>query len=343
MNNLLNTIKNHKFLSFGSFLIIIFIVIYFINLVSPSSLITKKTVPVIPTESTSPQLAPPNALTKQNLLFNWGDVNIDIPPIVKKISITKPLINEDIINFLSKTLGFSSDDLLKSTKKNNRTWQNSEGSLFTSINQNQIIYSSKGNTPLKTSNITKDEAVDISKSILSNFFGENILQTLDSNSQVRFLQYNPENYNPTAVSDPKTAEYIEVSYKQSLASYPLSSLNGNTNLISVVIDNQKKLYRLEISGGYIEFSSQEEQPLIDLKSLKSTTFENVLKISSLPNVSLESLYLDATDINIKVNQGYFGYFITSTNEIIPVVYISGTVTAKNIPPQSVIYAISVAK
>lgn len=339
INKILSHISKNKFAVLGLILLIVFVVIYFFQSTIPQPTKPSITEPIFPTSYPESQPTIPKALSDQTLTFNWINTTTELPATSKKYSITKPLINQDTITLLSQSLGFSSNDLLKSTKSTSRTWENNNGSLFSSIDQNQIIYRSKKNTTIKTSTVTKDEAITISKSLLSGFFGNSYVETLGNSARVRFLKFDPKNYSPTPVSDPNRAEYIEVSFKQSIDKYFLSSLAGNTNLLSVVIDNQRNLYRLEIYGGFFEISPQGEQSTINIDMLKSIAPQKALKISSLPDVSLESKYINSTNITVKVDGYYFGYFLTSDNGVIPVIYISGTATAKGLSPQLVVYVV----
>lgn len=343
--------KDKLFFYFTKYKTVILILLFFfaiiilitINSITPRPTKTTTPQPVIPTDSSKSQLTPPNVLPKKTLNFIWNNTKIDLPTTAKIYSINKPLINFDTVTLLSKSLGFTSSDLLKSKIETNRTWENSKSSLFSSINQNQIIFRNKFSNPAKSSKITKDEAVAVTKSILSLLLGEDFVKTLDNNVKIRFLKFDPTKYSPDEVSTYTSAEYIEVSYKQLVDSSPLSSLSGNTNTLLVVIDNQKNLYRLEIYGGFYELSSQGESSIIDINTLKSSAINNALKISSMPDVSIESIYLNSTNITVNVDNSYFGYFLTADNNVIPAIYISGTATTTNLPSQPITFVVSATK
>lgn len=339
INKTLLYLSKNKFAALALVLLIVFSLIFIFQSTIPQPAKPSITEPVIPTSYPESQPTIPRALSDQTLTFNWINTTTELPATSKKYSITKPLINQDTITLLSQSLGFSSNDLLKSAKSTSRTWENNNGSLFSSIDQNQIIYRSKKNTTSKSSTVTKDEAITISKSILSDFFGNNFVETLATSARVRFLKFDPKNYSPTPIIDQSRAEYIEVSFRQTIDTYFLSSLAGNTNLLSIVIDNQRNLYRLEIYGGFFELSPQGEQSTISIDTLKSIASQKALKISSLPNVSLESKYLNSTIITINVDSYHFGYFLTSDNGVIPAIFISGTATAKGLSPQPVTYVV----
>lgn len=314
-----------------------------ITSITPKKAAVSPTVPVIPTNNQLPRIVTPSIFPKQTLNFNWGNVNIDIPISSKRYQITKPLINKTSIDTLSSALGFSTSDLLKSKIPTNQTWDNEKGSLFASTSQNQIIYYNKINSLNKTNSVTKEEAISLSKSILSNFFGNEFTSTLNDDPKVRFLILKENAYSPTEVTNPETAQYIEISYNQLINSYPISSYAGNTSILSLVLDNQKNLYHLQISGGFMEITAKEDLPIINFDILKELSPEQAYKISSLPNVSLESEYIDSTNINIKVNSGYFGYFQTKDNGVIPVIYISGTASSNSFSAQPIVYVVTAYK
>jgi hypothetical protein len=343
INQIIQFIKNRKLISFGLILFIVVIVIYLIQSITPKTNKSTTTVPVINTNTPGLQTQNSTVLPKQKLVFNWNNIKIDLPSSSKKYLITKPLVNKDTITQLAQDLGFLPEDLLKSVKSTSRTWNNNNGSLFSSIDQNQIIFSGKVIVLPNTSTVTKEEAISTSNSIISTLFGNDFINTLNNTPQVRFLKYNPANYNPTTINNPQEAEYIEVSYKQSLDSHPLSSLSGNTSIVTVVINNQKNLFRLEISGGYLENTSQGEQSIVDINSLKINAPAKALKISSLPDVSLESSYLNLPNININVNSVVFGYFLTNENYVVPVVFVSGTASGNNFSAQQITYVVPVSK
>lgn len=343
---------NNKILNFINKNKTIFIILIMIMVVSTYNIITSltpkrtgvtPTVPVIPTDNPLPRIVTPSSFPKQTLNFNWGNVNIDIPSSSKRYQITKPLINKISIDTLSKALGFSSNDLLKSKVATNQTWNNDQGSLFASTSQNQIIYSNKTSSLNKTNSVTKEEAISLSKSILSDFFGNEFSSTLNDDPKVRFLILKENAYSPTEVSNHETAQYIEVAYNQLINSYPISSYSGNASILTLVIDNQKNLYRLEIYGGFSEITSSEDQSIVDFATLKEIAPEQAYKNSSLPDVSFESEYINSSQININVKTGYFGYFQTTDNGVIPVIYISGTASSNNFSAQPIVYVITAYK
>lgn len=342
INQIIQFVKNKKTISSIIILIIFIVIFYLIQIATPNKKNYTSTVPLIDTDYPNLQTQNSAILLQQKLTFNWNNLKIDIPSSSKIYIITKPLVNKDTITLLSQSLAFSQKDILKSIKSTSQTWKNENGFLFASIDQNQIIYSGTYKSLPNTSSITKEEAISTSNTILSSIFGDDFIKTLNDSPQVRFLKFNPSNYNPTAINNFQEAEYIEVGYKQTLNSLPLSSLSGNTNIITLVIDNQKNLFRLEISGGYLEVKTEGERQLDDINSIKINSPEKALKISSFSDVSLESKYLNLTNININVGNLVFGYFLTNDNYVIPVVFISGTATGNNFS-QQVTYVVSVTK
>lgn len=343
---------NNKIQNFINKNKIIFIILIMIMVVSTYNIITsltpKKasvtpTVPVIPTNNQLPRIVTSSIFPKQTLNFNWGNVNIDIPSSSMRYQITKPLINKTSIDTLSTTLGFSPNDLLKSKVATNQSWNNDQGSLFASTSQNQIIYSNKTSSLNNTNSVTKEEAIALSKQLLSDFFGNEFTSTLNDDPKVRFLILKENAYSPTEVSNRETAQYIEVSYNQLINSYPISSYSGNASILTLVIDNQKNLFRLEIYGGFMEITAKEDQSIVDFATLKEIAPEQAYKNSSLPDTYIESEYIDSTNINIKVNSGYFGYFQTTENGVVPVIYISGTASSNNFSAQPIVYVVTAYK
>ena len=342
INKISYLIIKNKWILTGVLILVLIIALFLLQ--SPISNITKSPEPLIP--GSYPNLQPTiytTNLPKNILEFNWNNTLIEIPKAANKYTITKPLVNRDTISQLSISLGFTSSDLIKTRRETSQTWQNSRSSLFTSLDQNQIIYS-KNNSVLNTNiTISGTEAVSISKAALSQLIGENFLGTLDANPKVRFLKFDPKIYGPVQVSDATKAEFIEVSFKQIIGTNPLSSLSGNTSIVTIVIDNQKDLHRLEIYGGYLDIVVHEEQTLIDVSTLKSIAQENALKISSLSTISQEGAYFDSSNINVTVEQTYFGYFLTNDNSVIPVIFISGTAKSEILTPETVVFVVPLIK
>lgn len=342
-NKILNFINKNKIIFIILIMTIIVSIYNLINSITPKKIAVTPTVPVIPTNNQLPRIVTPSIFPEQTLNLNWGNIIIDIPTFTKRYQITKPLINKTTIDNVSNALGFSSSDLQKSKVPTNHTWNNESGTLFASTSQNQIIYYNKINSLNKTNTVTKEDAIALSKQLLSDFFGNEFIGTLNEDPKVRFLILKENAYVPTEVSNPETAQYIEVSYNQLINSYPVSSYSGNNSIINMVFDNQKNLFHFQIDGGFSEISIGEDLSIIDLATLKEIAPKEAFKISSLPNVSLESEYIDSTNININVNNGYFGYFQTKENGIIPVVYISGTASSKNFSAQPVVYVVTAYK
>lgn len=341
INKLLQIFNKNK--KIYTVLLVVFVVVFIFYIQSLISSPGKKTTtPIIPTNISSLQDSYSTELfPKKYIVYNWNNVQINIPISSKKYFISKSLVNKDTTNNLFLSFGFVSDDFVKTRKESSKTWSNKTATLFSSLDQNQIIYYKKDATPAKTSNISETEAVAISKEILSKNFGENFISTLDSKPSVRFLIKETNKFTPTPVSNPQDAEYIEIGFKQTIDNYPLSSISGNTNIVTVVIDNQKNLNRLEIHGGYLELASQGEQNLLDVNVFKAMASEKALKISSLSDVLQESGYLDSSNINVDVSDTFFGYFIASDNSIVPVVFISGTMQSDQLIPQTTTFVVPV--
>lgn len=342
-NKILNFIKKNKTIFIVLAMTIVVSIYNLIVSITPKKSAVSPTVPVIPTNNQLPRIVTPSIYPEKTLNFNWGNVKIDVPSSSKRYQITKPLINKTTIDTISKAFDFSPNDLLKSKVITNQTWDNTKGTLFASTSQNQIIYSNKISSLNKTNSVTKEEAVALSRQLLSDFFGNEFVSTLNEDPKVRFLILKENAYFPTEVSNPQNAQYIEISYNQLINSYPISSYSGNTSIVNLVIDNQKNLFRLEIHGGFSEITTDEDLSIIDFATLKEIAPKEAFKISSLPNVTLESEYIDATNININVNNGYFGYYQTKENGVIPVVYISGTASSNSFSAQPIVYVVTAYK
>lgn len=276
----------------------------------------------------------------QKLTFTWGISPTEFPSTIKNYIITKPLINVDTINNLSNQLGFTRSDKQRSIKNTTYIWSNTAASLFASTTQNQIIYKRTDSKVENSNSITSNEAIDITRNLLQKYFGDQFVTSLDNNPTVQFKKFNKGDYEPQEVSDPTTATFIEVFYRQNIDSLPVSSLSGTSDILSVAIDTNRELYRLAIYGGYLDIKEQNIVNVIDFEKLKQIAPDKATRISAIKSISYESQFGNTASINVAVNSLQLGYFLRNDNSLFPVFYISGNVSLKNLPTLPVVYIVS---
>lgn len=330
------------------YILIIVIVIVLLDIVQSSNLNQKiSTVPLIPTvtptDYSKPIPTPTEVFISQKLVFDWGTIKPTIPESVVNYSIRQPLISSTTIFGLSEIFGFSSSDKKQSTKNTSFIWANNTASLFASTDQNQIIYQKKGDMPPHSKIIQKDEAISTSLNILSTLFGKDFLQTLAPNPSVHYLKPQLSGYSPLVTNDPEVSQTIEVSFKQNINEFPVISLSGSADMLSVVIDTNNNLFRLSVFGGFYSLSTGNTASLIDFETLKATAQQKAQKITAIKNVSYESLYSTTPQINIKVKDLSLSYFQRNDNTLYPVFLINGTATGKNLPNIEATYLVPAIK
>lgn len=343
--NIKNIFSNTKLRNTLLFSIVIILIIITLILQKTAVVPTSQTIP-LPTNNvvTPPNYQEPIANTtgifvSQKLSFVWNISPTEFPSAIKNYAIVKPLINLDTISSLSKQLGFTANDKKRSIKNTTNIWSNSSASLFTSTEQNQIIYQKTSILTENLGSITATEAIEISQSILAYYFGESFVQTLNLNPTVKYLKPQANSYSPIEVSNPESAVYIEVSYRQDIDGLPVASLSGTSDILSVAIDTQRNLYRFAIYGGYLNLKEQNTASIINFETLKTNAPKKAQKITSINSISGESQFGNTTDITISVNKLNLGYFLRNDNNLYPVFFISGNATGKNIPPTPVTYIV----
>lgn len=274
---------------------------------------------------------------KQKLVFTWSDTATELPQSIQNYQVKTPLINADIVSNLSTLLGFKSSDRARTLKETSALWQNSNGSLFASTSQNQLLYQQKTLPPKNISSVSKQAAIQTATDILLKYFGESFFNTLSKNPTVTFLASGQVEEDPILVDNSALANFIEIRFKQTIDNKPLVSLSDSTNTISLALDTAKNLYRLNISGGYLSIATSNKTSIIDRSLIIKTAPLKAYRIGSLSDVSEESLFLQKPTLFINVKKIELSYFLRNDNLIYPVYLLSGDMSAQDTATVPVTY------
>jgi len=337
--------KNKKIL-WVVFLILIIVIFYILRQLFFKDQLEKRiTVPIIPPTTTITKV-PQTPLDTSNphnptqkLVFNWGSVFPEIPQTMDNYLVSTPLITKSSISTMADKLGFTVSEISPYTDENSLLWINSNRSFFGSPKQNQILFNSTGETPKHLATISKDEALDISKKIISNLFGESLLSTLNINSEVKYLNLNPEREDDPQETTPFFANIININFQQTIDRLQLLSLSKKGETISIAIDTNKKLYILYVYGGYQNLTKKETVNLIDFSRLIEIAPISAIRISQSKDIPSESAYTESKNIIINVKAISLGYFQRADNSLFPVFIINGNMSAKGLEEYPAIYIV----
>jgi hypothetical protein len=315
----------------------------------PSSNFTD-TIPVIPIADTNQEnnlitLDPVKILNpEQKISFNWGNIAPPIPESMEVYTINIPIVNDAIISNLISKLGFSNQDKQVGMPTGDIQLINNGGSLFASIKTNQISYFSNSILPQHTLNLSKDQAINSAREIISSLFGELFVSTLDNSPEVRHVIHlsTDVEIEPRDASV-ETANAVIISFRQDVHNFPIMSLSSKGEVISLILDTTNKLYSLLVSGGYQKITETKKTPLIDFAKLQENASIYSLRISHSKDMGSERGYTDVKQVKVVVKSVDLGYFQFNNSILSPIFIISGTMSAKGLIDYPAIYIIPATK
>ncbi|KKS94170.1 MAG: hypothetical protein UW68_C0041G0003 [Candidatus Collierbacteria bacterium GW2011_GWB1_44_6] len=347
MNAITNFFSNPKtkktiFISSG---IIALIIIYIAIKVLPEAQTRQRlTIPVIvPTVTPQKPFTPLDTTNphnpEQKLVFNWGSVSPTIPNTMTNYSVKSPLINSASITVIANKLGFTTLERSTETDENSFLWMNDNYSLFGSPTQNQIMFNSVVELPQNNSVITQEEALSITRNVVSNLFGETVLSTFNPNAEIKYLNLQQQTEEEPIETTPDKANIINVNFHQTINGLRLINLSRTGETLSVAIDTSKKLYLLYVHGGYLSLAENGQSSLINFSSLIDTAPTNAIRISYSKDIPSEAAFTEASIVNINVNSVTLGYFQREDNQIFPVFIIEGLMSAKGLSEYPATYIV----
>jgi len=338
-------VKGVVFVLFIVLIVIILSILRKVSVIPPKNPIL--TVPIIPSIAPNTLQAPLDTINPHNpiqkLVFIWGSNSPNIPPVLDNYYISVPLITDSSISIIANKLGFSLAEKSPNTSQNSSLWINNNSSLFGSPKQNQIFFNSTSKLSAHVNTITKDDAISISKNILTNLFDTSLLSTMDPNPNTQFLNLNLALEDDPSETTPELANIISVNFQQLINGKPLINLSKRGETVSVVIDTNKKLSLLNVYGGYKNLIQKGKSELIDFKKLIEIAPNNAIRISYSKDVPSEAAYTEAKTINITVKNIGLGYYQRADNSIFPVFVINGIMSARGLSEYPAVYIVPATK
>jgi len=273
-----------------------------------------------------------------SITLNNASVNIEEKPqIIYRV--INPLVTENLIETLISNLNFYNKDKINGTPEGDHLWINEKGSLFLSINQNQIVYTNSSNyqeTP--NSNLSKEEIVSEATKQLQILLGSQAMETINTNPKIEFLYIDPKSIE---VEPQKTefdkANIIAVSFNQTINNLPVITDSPNTEIIRVAINKNKKLADLRVYGGFLSTKEimNSKSPILD--KIDNTKLH---RVSYAKDISSEKLFSDAKSMSITAEEITSAYYYQNNGFLSPVILLRGKMsTGRNIEPATFIYPI----
>lgn len=306
------------------------------------------TIPIIPTATITPTgpIVPLDTSNPHNptqrLIFNWGITTADFPDSIPDYTSTTPLVNPNAITSIANKLGYTALQQSPYVDGTFYLWGNESTSLFGSPSQNQILFSTTSPLPATTTIIPKEQALILTKSLLSGLLGESIVSTFDTNPEVQYLSFNPQGADEEpAKATPETANLININYHQLVDGRPILSLSPKGETVSVAMDTSKKLYRLNIYGGYQSLNKKGDMNVPSLSRLIEIAPTSAKRISYAENIEAEAAFTNSTVLNISVVSAEVGYFHREDQTLFPVFIIRGNMSARNLTSYPAIYIVPI--
>ncbi len=348
MNNLnfSNLTKRQKILlgiTIGFIVLFLLVILLISSGKTPSIFVG--TVPVIPTTTISPSklvttLDPVRAINpNQQISFNWNNVSPSFSESMNIYSVKQHVINNLTTSNLINQFGFANVKYIESPNGDIQLGSDL-GVLFISPDQKQIAYKSLLELPKHTANISSPDAIKTAISTITNLFGPSFSTTLDTDAEVQYLLYVPQDADELpALATIETANVIVINFIQNVNNYPLVNRSQKGEIVSVAIDTTSKIYGVIVKGGYQEIAFSKKATLISYSDLQKNAPQNAVRISESKDLGSERAFTDAKLINVNVESVEVGYFQIGNNTLTPVFIIKGVMSAKNIPAYPAVYIV----
>ncbi len=282
---------------------------------------------ITPTISSSaisfPTLVPPAQRPRLNL--TWSVTPAAFPTELPYYTNPQPLLTKALIQQLANSLGFKDTDLRPDTLPNNFLYIQGTKSLFASLSDYQMTYT---DTTIPATAGNWPTAVILNQTALkkiNQLFSLNLVQTSD----IVYLKSAGLGVQPAV---PTKAQFTQISYSQTLSSYPYITTSSSNNLINAIFDQQYNLHYLQFLGGFTTPQIVATQSLINFETLKQISPSSAQIISSSNNIQLDIAISASPTLNLDVDSVTLAYFNQPNSNLIqPVFLLKGAVTATNIP------------